>query len=63
MARLFMTHVAGGDSTWRRIPGTKEEVAAMLQQAIADGVWPTVQFEGREEVMLNPASVLWVADS
>lgn len=63
MARIHMAHVVNGSSTWRNVAGTKEEVAAMIQQAIVTGEWPVVQFEGREAVVLNPAAVMWVTDS
>lgn len=63
MARVHMAHMVGGSSTWRSVAGTKEEVAQLIRQAVEDGEWPVVEFEGRESVVLNPASVLWVADS
>jgi hypothetical protein len=62
MARLRLTQNVNGSSTWRTVAGTKEDVAAELRAAVRDGTWPTLRFEGREEVVLNPACVMWVED-
>lgn len=62
MARIRLTQVVSSSSTWRTVAGTKEEVARQLQEAQQAGTWLTVQFEGREEVVLNPDHVMWVED-
>lgn len=62
MARIRLTQTVTGSSTWRTVAGTKEEVAREIQQAEEEGRWITMRFEGREEVILNPAHVMWVED-
>lgn len=62
MARIRLTQNVSGSSTWRTVAGTKEDVARQIQAAQEEGRWVTLQFEGREEVILNPACVMWVED-